>query len=425
VAITAVLSPASPTSTRGVVAGDVETIPSVFVHDALGKPLPGIAVAFRLTNSDGIVSNPTAQTNAAGLASPSGWKLGTRAGEQYLIASAGLQSVVFSALALAGPAARLSKLTGDNQEAARGTEVPTPLKVQLSDTYANPVAGVPVHFAVEAGGGSLIGETATTNSEGVAALGSWTLGLTPEQTVVVTVGTLTPVTFRATAFDPQSPCITHSKLNSATVLQSTLTAAACQTTDGRFADTYSVTLPEEGVWQFTLASNEFDTRLELRDAAGTPIASNRTDESTTNSQIKAILPAGSIHVVVTSVAAGATGSYELSYKAGDGPDGCEISIARGVATRRNVSGGGPCTPKDALSDDRYRIYLTAGSSLSVLLDDYSLADNRFELQSDDGATQAVGVVKSYVESKLDFTAPVAGYYVILVRVYEEYALTVR
>jgi hypothetical protein len=423
--ITAILSPASPTSTSGVVAGDVETIPAVFVHDANGRPLAGIVVSFRLTNSDGVLSTPKARTTAAGRASPAGWKLGTKAGEQVLIASVGSQTMMFIAIAVAGPAVKLSKVAGDNQEAARSTEVPTPLTVQLTDEYANPVAGMSVHFAVEAGGGSLIGETATTNSAGGATLGSWTLGLTPEQAVVASAGTLTPVTFRATAYDPDNPCTTSAKLNTSTVLKSTLTAEACHTNDGRFVDTYSVTLPEAGVWQFTLASNEFDTRLELRDEAGTLIASNRTDNSTTNSQIKAILPAGRMQVVVTSVAAGATGVYEVSYRATSGPDGCEISIARGVATHRNVLGGGPCTPKDSLSDDRYRIYLTAGSSLSVVLDDYSLADNRFELQSDDGATQAVGVIKNYIESKLDFTARVAGYYVILVRVYEEYSLTVR
>jgi hypothetical protein len=63
--------------------------------------------------------------------------------------------------------------------------------------------------------------------------------------------------------------------------------------------------------------------------------------------------------------------------------------------------------------------------LSLSLQDYSLSDNRFELQDDRGNTLVVGAVLNYVDSKLAFTAAVAGYYVISVQVYEAYLLSVR
>jgi hypothetical protein len=60
-----------------------------------------------------------------------------------------------------------------------------------------------------------------------------------------------------------------------------------------------------------------------------------------------------------------------------------------------------------------------------VLDDYSLSDNLLEIRDDDGNTLATGSARDYVESTLDFTPPVAGYYVIAVQVAEKYELFVR
>jgi hypothetical protein len=381
---------------------------------------------FSLTISGGILSGPLARSTADGLASPSGWKLGTLPGEQGIIARAGSQTVTFRATVAPGPAVTITKLAGDDQEGPIGAAVPIPPAVQVHDAYENPIAGMTVNFAIEAGGGAVSSENATTNSAGIATIESWTLGLAEDQRLVASAGSLAPVTFRATAFDPENPCRAFPKLTPETVERSTLTDAACRSADGYNLDKYSVTVPQQGVLHFKLVSSAFDTRLELRDEKGTPIASNRTDNSTTNSEIKAILPAGRITVVVTSMEPGGTGAYEVSYAiAASGADGCEISIARGVSTSRSVSSGDPCTLKGALPADRYRIYMTAGSTLSVLLEDFSLSDNRFELQDDNGRLQAPGVVRNYVESTIDFTARDAGYYVIFVQVYEQYFLRVR
>lgn len=54
----------------------------------------------------------------------------------------------------------------------------TPPSVRITDG-TNPVAGVAVTFAVTAGGGSLTGASATTDTNGVATLASWRLGANP------------------------------------------------------------------------------------------------------------------------------------------------------------------------------------------------------------------------------------------------------
>ena len=87
----------------------------------------------------------------------------------------------------------------------------------VKDASSNPVSGVTITFAVASGGGSATGLTATTNSSGIATVGSWTLGTTAgTNTLTATSGTLTgsPVTFTATG-TPGAADATQSTLNPA------------------------------------------------------------------------------------------------------------------------------------------------------------------------------------------------------------------
>ncbi len=88
----------------------------------------------------------------------------------------------------------------DHQTATVGTALPTPVSVTVKDGLNNPVSGVTVTFAIVTGGGSVTYASQRTNSRGVAAIGSWILGFTAgkdNNTLIVTSGSLTPVTFFA------------------------------------------------------------------------------------------------------------------------------------------------------------------------------------------------------------------------------------
>ncbi len=76
-------------------------------------------------------------------------------------------------------ATRISAVAGSGQRAAASTAVTTPPSVQVADAPGNGVAGVAVTFAVASGGGMITGGSATTNPNGIAAVGSWTLGWGP------------------------------------------------------------------------------------------------------------------------------------------------------------------------------------------------------------------------------------------------------
>ncbi len=90
-------------------------------------------------------------------------------------------------------------ISGDGQAGAPGSVLAEPLGVAVRDENGVVYAGVPVTFAITAGGGTLSVETAATDSSGRAAT-TLTLGSEPgTNTVEVTVAGLEPLTFTATA----------------------------------------------------------------------------------------------------------------------------------------------------------------------------------------------------------------------------------
>jgi hypothetical protein len=69
------------------------------------------------------------------------------------------------------------------------------------------MAGVTVTFVVTRGGGSVSGAEQTTDAQGIAQVGSWTLGRAGRNTLEARAGSLngSPVEFEATAASPPPP----------------------------------------------------------------------------------------------------------------------------------------------------------------------------------------------------------------------------
>src|SRR5262249_25134016 len=87
------------------------------------------------------------------------------------------------------------------QTAAVGATLPVAPGVTVRDKYGNPVAGVTVTFTASAPSGSLTAATPTTNAQGVATVGSWTLGTTArtDSTLATVAGLVSPAVSTATA----------------------------------------------------------------------------------------------------------------------------------------------------------------------------------------------------------------------------------
>jgi hypothetical protein len=156
-------------------------------------------VAFTVQAGGGSVTAGTVATDAQGQAGTT-WTIGTTAGANTLRAAVGsVTPLDFTATGTPGPPATMAIQAGNNQSARVGDSVPVVPEVLLRDQFQNPVANVPVAFAVLAGGGVVTGATPVTNAQGVARVGGWTLGLfSANHQLGASAAGLAPVMFSAT-----------------------------------------------------------------------------------------------------------------------------------------------------------------------------------------------------------------------------------
>ena len=179
--------------------------PAVRVLDDKGRPMAGVPVSFAVTAGGGSVSTPEVRTSADGTASVA-WTLGTRAVANELTARVdNLPPLLLAVTATADVPASASLHAGATQTASVGNPLPVAPAVLVVDAFQNPVPNVPVSFRVTAGSGSIGGGDAVTNAEGIATVGSWTLGVVAgENTLSAVVSGLPPIAITATGI-PRAP----------------------------------------------------------------------------------------------------------------------------------------------------------------------------------------------------------------------------
>jgi hypothetical protein len=258
--------------------------------------------------------------------------------------------------------------------------------VIVLDQAGSPLEGVTVTFAVESGGGSVTGATQTTNEQGVATVGSWTLGpVAGSNTLSASAGTATPVVFTATSINP---CASPTPHTLATTSNGQLTTLDCRFANGfsagTFVDRYTTTAGAAGAFTFTQSSTAFDSFLLLTAPDGTPLAVNDdANAGTTNSFIRALLPAGNYTVAATSFGANETGAYSLTSAAvGTNVTNCDqVWIVRGVTTTQALQTT-DCANGGFLSDDLL-IFLRGGQSMTVTMTS-SVFDTFLELWTSAG-----------------------------------------
>ena len=189
----------------GTVGSEVQPAPVVRATDENHRPLGGVVITFEVAG-DGSIASSTVITNADGEAGVGTWTLGPLPRIQTLTAGAGGRAdVTFTASAAAGPLAGLTPVSGDNQIVDAGEALDRPLVVRAVDAFGNSLAGIPVAFAVTAGGGTLEGAEVVTGPDGLAASGVWTLGAEfGVQTATASSGPAQG-TFRAHALPPPGP----------------------------------------------------------------------------------------------------------------------------------------------------------------------------------------------------------------------------
>ena len=188
------------TATVGEVLAEPLVVEVVDAHD---NPIAGVTVSWTVEESGASVSPSSGTTDANGR-TQAVWKLGTRAGQQYVTVSVNPAVVTsFTASATPGPPASAFPAAGNGQTGPAGSPLEQPLVVKVVDAHGNGIAGIEVEWEVTAGGGSVDPTRSTTDLSGMAAT-VLTLGPTPGPNSVTAhlAGGLPDVVFNATGVDP-------------------------------------------------------------------------------------------------------------------------------------------------------------------------------------------------------------------------------
>lgn len=300
--------------------------------------------------------------------------------------------------------------------------------VIVKDQRGAGMGGVAVTFAVASGGGSVAGASATTNSAGIATVGSWILGEVPGlNALTASAAGLPSVTFEATGtVKPCSPVVVTFEFGTTT--NGTLGPEDCLS-DAVFTDFYSTTPSGAGAYLFKLSAT-FDAYLYLgtsnffNDFNGLIADNNNESSATTNSAIKALLPAGSYVVAATSWNWYGTGAYSLSsVTSSSDVSGCEqVYIVPGVSTLQNIQTTDCVRTDGPAYADQFFVYLKAGQFLTLSMASTAV-DSFLELYFVDPTTGGRRPVafndnvdtSGTKDARLVYNPTTAGYYVILAR----------
>jgi hypothetical protein len=157
------------------------TQPIITARDAHGNTASSfpVSVTAAISAGGGSLNGTTVGTITNAVATFTNLAIRGTAGTRTLSFSAtGLTAVTANVALTAGAATALVLSSGGGQTGTAGSALATTPAVRVNDIDANPVSGVAVTFAVTGGGGAVTGGSQTTGADGVATVGSWTLGTT-------------------------------------------------------------------------------------------------------------------------------------------------------------------------------------------------------------------------------------------------------
>jgi hypothetical protein len=333
----------------------------VRVEDRLGNAMVGKQVTFAVTAGGGSLGTPTVMSGAGGLASTT-WTIGaSTVGLQRVSATVqgNPNATVISATPLAGPAVLLGIAPGNianGQFAGKGTAVQIKPAVELTDALGNGVANASVTFSVLSGGGSVTGGTALTNVNGIATVGSWTLGPSVgTNTLQASFGGLTPVVFTATA--TEDPCTPAGAIPIAVgdTRAGTITGNDCVLAPpgSESFDLYRLDLASSASLVLEVTA-DFDPWLFVLDYNTLAVVAENDDIDPgviQNSRIVTTLPAGSYLLRVRTFDAGQVGSYSLSVRAATAGVPASVVLNGGDAQIAAPGAAVPIVPSVTVRDE--------------------------------------------------------------------------
>ena len=295
-------------SQQATVATATPAAPAVVVKTDAGAPVAGVKVTFSVQRGGGSLARDTATTGADGIARAGAWTLGSTAGINTVHASAqGFTTVVITAFGTAGAVAQLVPVSA-GQSAVVGSALATAPSVRATDAHGNAVRNAVVTFS--AAQGSIAATVDTTDAEGIATPGTWTLGYsTGAQAITASVGTVT-ASIGATATTASGCTATPYAIGAQ--VTGTWEDADCGASGGVPYDRYTFT-----------ATQQADFRLTVNGAAGRQL---RVRRGSATGPYVALMP-------VAAVVPSTTNPVSLRYVLA--PDTYVIEIAAPSTTERS------------------------------------------------------------------------------------------
>jgi adhesin/invasin len=195
-----VISMTAGNNQSALVSTAVAVDPQVRVTDPQANPVANVQVTFAVTLGGGNVTGAVATTDVNGVAAVGSWVLGPAAGLNALTATvSGISPLQFLALGTGpGGVTSMTLNAGNGQTALARTAVAIAPSVLVTDTAGTPIAGVEVTFAVTAGSGTLADTTPVSDANGIASVGTWTLGAVGANALSASLTGLADVPFTAT-----------------------------------------------------------------------------------------------------------------------------------------------------------------------------------------------------------------------------------
>ena len=328
VTVTVEQLPVAPEVVQGnnqtaTVGTQVATPVRVRVVDRLGGALAGRQVTFAVASGGGSVGTPSATSGVDGTAQTT-WTLGplTSTLQRVLVSVQGtLSTSTIAATATAGPAANMLAapgFSGQGQSANAGAAVAQRPSVKVQDAGGNGIAGVTVSFAVQSGGGAVTGASVVSDANGIATVGSWTLGGSfGANSVRATATGLPPVDFTANAVADVCAKEAATPIAVGQTINGTLSLSDCvrPAPDLRNFDNYKLTLTSSTQLTIDLDATGFDAYLFVFNFANDTLIAEHDDivlGVNTDSRINITLPSGEYLIRATSFDSLQTGTYALS-----------------------------------------------------------------------------------------------------------------
>jgi hypothetical protein len=243
-----------------------------------------------------------------------------------------------------GPPAAVLIVSGNEQPALVGQELPAPLVVKVVDANNRPVQGHAVNFKVVSGGGSVFAGTAITNAAGEARE-RWTLGTTtaaPQRVEVRAVNSATGeaivyAVFTATA-SPAAPAVL--RLLGPPVRTGVVGTPLADSLAVRVADQYDNPVPGVSVsWAVRAGGGSVSPTSTVTDASGVSKTQWSFGNRTDSAQV-AEAAAGTLAIVGINGIAVAGPPASLVPVAGDGAR-IEVGTAQTIQARVTDAHGNP------------------------------------------------------------------------------------